>query len=41
MLVKLNDEKTIGMVMDFMSVNDLNYEVIKEENENSEVKDGE
>lgn len=40
MLVKLNDEKTIGMVMDFMSVNDLNYEVIKE-NDNSEVKDGE
>lgn len=41
MLVKLNDKKTIGMVMDFMSVNDLNYEVIKEENDNSEVKDGE
>ena len=30
MLVRLKDKITIGMVMDFMSTNDLNYEVIRE-----------
>lgn len=38
MLIKLKDTHTIGMVMDFMSANDLNYEIVKEETNKLQLK---
>lgn len=31
MIIKLNDKKTIGAVMDFMSAHELNYDVISDD----------
>lgn len=40
MLVKLKDKRTIGAVMDFMCSNELNYEIVKRDENKITIKPG-
>lgn len=40
MLVKLKDKRTIGAVMDFMCSNELNYEIVKRDENKITIKSG-
>lgn len=40
MLIRLKDKNTIGAVMDFMSRNDLNYEIVKRNDNKIILKEG-
>lgn len=40
MLIRLKDKDTIGAVMDFMSSNDLNYEIVKKDENKIILKEG-